>query len=127
MDFIPTLLWCFGGVMAGTLAVTLVGRWFRILAGALGIAEPGVPSPSSSERRTMWVLTLVNPVLWACLVGIPYGIYYFSRNPPGSGLRWFIGSAVVTFIGMYVLTFVTVYRARRRAAAQHDAHTDNVS
>jgi hypothetical protein len=127
LEFFPTFLWCFGGVMAGTIAVTLVSRWFRTLAGALGIAQPGVSRPALSERRVVWVLTIINPVPWAVLIGVPYGIYYFSLHPLTGGRRWFIGGAVVAFLGLYLLTALAVFRARRRLTEGQSEKPDSVA
>lgn len=53
------------------------------------------------------VFTVIHPLPWLMLVGIPFGLYRFLTNPPASGWRWFFGGMVAAVVGLLLMAAVT--------------------
>jgi hypothetical protein len=62
------------------------------------------------------IFTLLHPLPWLVLVGIPFGIYRFLTNPPATGWRWFFGGMVASVAGSLLMAVIVIRRNRGRAA-----------
>ena len=101
----------------------LIVHWVTLLLSGLRCNPIDAPLPTTG---LIWgrIFTVIHPVPWLLLIGIPYGIHRFLTHPPAVAWRWFIagmGAAVVGSVLMGVL--VLKRNSTRSPAAMIDSDT----
>ena len=117
------------GMIAGSLCTSLITHWVALLLSGWQRNPIDAPLPTSGR---VWarVFTVVHPIPWVLILGIPYGIHRFLTNPPTMGWRWFLGGMLFAILGTYVAVWTVILRRRKKsAAALNDPATrgDNVA
>lgn len=112
----PALLALFPGLFAGSMLFGVFIHWVTLLLSGWRRNPIGAPLPLTGR---VWarVFTLIHPLPWLLLVGIPFGIYRFLTNPPTSGWRWFFAGMVAAVAGSLLMAVAALRRYRSRAAA----------
>ena len=112
----PAIVAFFPGLFAGSLCCSLATHWLALLLSGWRRNPIDAPLPTTGR---VWarVFTVIHPVPWLLLVGIPYGIYRFLTNPPPAGWRWFFAGVLVGFVGTYLLAVMILIRRRARTGA----------
>jgi hypothetical protein len=106
------------GLFAGSLFSSLVTHWLALLLSGWRRNPIDAPLPTTG-RVLARIFTVIHPVPWLLLVGIPYGIHRFLTNPPTIGWRWFLAGFVVAFAGTYVFAGVVLMRRRAQIATEN--------
>jgi hypothetical protein len=67
-----------GGLFAGLIAVSLLGRWGRFILG-LRQSATVTASGESAQIRVLGIppLAFLSPAPWMCFIGLPFAAYYF--------------------------------------------------
>ena len=106
------------GLFAGSLLSSLVTHWIALLLSGWRRNPIDAPLPTTG-RVLARVFTVIHPVPWLLLVGIPYGIHRALINPPTIGWRWFLAGVAVAFAGTYVFAGIVLVRRRAQIAAEN--------
>lgn len=118
---IPSFLAVFPGFLAGNIAWLAVSHWLRLLFAAVGnapeAAQPGYRK-QGAPKGAVWamVFSVLHPVTWLLLVGVPYGLHRLVTAPPRAGWLWFWAGAALALVLISVLAIVTVVKIRRRTS-----------
>ena len=117
------------GLFAGSMCFGLIVHWVTLLLS--GLRRNPIDAPLPTTGRVLGrIFTVIHPVPWLLLVGLPYGIHHLLTDPPAPGWRWFFAGMAVAVVGS-VLVAVAALRGNstRRPAAVLDSATrhDNVA
>jgi len=120
MNSWPALLAFIPGLFAGSMLFGFFTHWVTLLLGGWRRNPIGAPLPLTGR---VWarIFTVIHPLPWLLLIGIPFGIYKLLTNPPTPGWRWFFGGMVAAVVGSLLMAVVVLRRFRSRAAAASSA------
>jgi hypothetical protein len=106
----------FPGMLAGSLCASLITHWIALLLS--GWRRNPIDAPLPTIGR-VWarVFTVIHPVPWLLIVGIPFGVYRFMTHPPATGWRWFFAGMVAAVLGTFAIAAIVLVRNSRRIAA----------
>ena len=104
------------GLLAGSLCLSLVTHWITLLLSGWRRNPIDAPLPTTG-RVCAHVLTVVHPVPWLLLLGIPYGTYRLLTNPPTAGWLWFFAGMLTAIVGTLVVVVFNVKGNSRRLGA----------
>jgi hypothetical protein len=114
--------------MVGLLCAPLATHWIALLLTALGKPDPRREA-ARSGRVWPTILTVVHPVPWLVLLGLPFGIYRLIVKTPTAPWLWFFGAIATTLIAMIAVGFLFARKVRKQIAlkvAAKDANSGNV-
>ena len=102
-----------GGLFAGLIAVSLLGRWGRFILGLRQSATANA-SDGASQFRVLGIplLAFLSPAPWICLIGLPLAAYYFIHvraAPYASAFFATLGGVILLWI---VASVILVRRFR---------------
>mgnify|MGYP001603485717 CR=1 FL=1 len=122
MNGLPAFVALLPGLLAGSLVLSIFTHWVTLLLSGWRRNPIDAPLPLTGR---VWarVFTVIHPVPWLVLVGIPYGIYRFLTSPPAPGWRWFISGFVGAVVGTLLMAIIVLRRNRSRATAAAGART----
>ena|SRR5918993_5365002 len=117
------------GLIAGSLCTSLLTHWVALLLSGWRRNPIDAPLPTTGR---VWarIFTVIHPIPWLLIVGLPYGIHRFLTNPPMMGWRWFFAGMLFAVIGTYVAVWIVISRKRRQGAFSQNqpaARSDNVA
>ena len=122
MDTVPGYLVFPLGAFAGMFLLTFAMRWYRQSCLAFGkfSAPEGTP-PRNVPIFPLLLVTLLNPVPWLIVIGVPYCIYsVMTSQHPGLWL-WFVWGLIVGTPCLALLTLVMAKRTQLRNAKRKEA------
>jgi hypothetical protein len=67
------------------------------------------------------IFTVVHPVPWLLIVGLPFGVFRLITDPPSEPWLWFYGAAATSLVGIFVFSTVAVRRIQRNAVKKANA------
>jgi hypothetical protein len=104
------------GLFAGSMCFGLVVHWVTLLLS--GLRRNPIDAPLPTTGRT-WgrIFTVIHPVPWLILIGIPYGVHRFLSHPPAAGWRWFFAGMAAAIVGSILMAVVVLKRNSTQAAA----------
>src|ERR1700679_2664919 len=112
MNTLPAFIAVIPGVLVGLLCVPFVTHWVAILLTALGKPDPRKVR-ASLGRVWAIVFTVLHPVPWVLLVGLPLGLHRLIVNAPTPPWRWFWAGVLSSIIGMIVFGFLLMRKVRK--------------
>ncbi len=112
------------GMVAGAICVSLFARWIRLLLVAIGKKPGAAPSLQRGSRIGAIVVTILHPVPWLVVVGLPVGVFQIIAHSPGEPWLWFFGSTLTSVICIYAISFYIWHRRRRVAANRGPSNRD---
>jgi hypothetical protein len=62
--------------------------------------------------------TVVHPVPWLVLLGLPFGIYRLIVNTPAPPWLWFFGAIATTLIAMIPVGFLFARKVRKQVTSR---------
>lgn len=104
------------GFFAGWLFTSFTIHWVALLMSGWRRSSLDAQTPSTSGRVLARIFSIVHPVPWLLLVGIPYGIHRLIATPPSRGWQWFFGGVAAAIVVMILVSFIAVRRHRAKAA-----------
>ena len=113
MNSLPAFFAVMTGVFVGLLCVPLVTHWMALLLTALGKPDPRKVG-ASLGRVWAIVFTVLHPVPWILLFGLPLGIHRLIVNAPTQPWRWFWAGASTSFFGVFILGFLMTRKVREQ-------------
>jgi hypothetical protein len=101
----PALLAFFPGLFAGSMLFGIFTHWVTLLLGGWRRNPIAAPLPLTGR---VWarIFTVIHPLPWLVLGGIPFGIYKLLTNPPTPGWRWFFGGMIAAVVGLLLMAVV---------------------
>ena len=125
----PAFIAFIPGQFAGSMCFGLVVHWVTLLLSGLRRNPIDAPLPTTGR---IWgrIFTVIHPVPWLVLIGLPYAITRVITDPPAPGWRWFLAGMAAAILGSLLMAFVVLKRHSMRAAeATVDSATphDNVA
>ena len=127
MDDLPAYLAILPGFFVGTILLMLVSHWARLLITALGRNPEDDSPPDKHNRRWMLLFSIVHPVPWLLVLGLPWLLYQAASEPVGAVAGWLTGGAAVPFA--LTITFALIahrkFKKRGRAAERSSNHTND--
>lgn len=115
------------GLFAGSMCFGLIVHWVTLLLSGLRRNPIDAPLPTTGR---VWgrIFTVIHPVPWLVLIGIPYGIHRLVTDPPAPGRLWFIGGMAVAVGGSVMVVLAVLRRnSTRDAEAMADSATSRGS
>jgi len=103
------------GIFAGSLFFGIVIHWITLFLSGWRRNPIDAPLPTTG-RILARIFTVLHPVPWLVLFGIPYAIYRFVTHPPAAGWRWFFAGMAATLLVMFLPTAILLMRNRKRGA-----------
>jgi len=100
-----SLLWAFGGVVAGNIFVALLSHWASALAEVLRTQSP------EHRLRAAVLTSLFNSGPWVLVIAAIF--VYYEHSAPWA--PWFFGGAVVWVVFMAAVIGATWKRIRSRS------------
>ena len=73
----------------------------------------------------MLFFSIVHPVAWLLVLGIPYGLYRIISDPPSPGWLWFFGGMASSISFIFLLSTLAVRKHRALIASEDQSETDN--
>jgi hypothetical protein len=115
MNGLPAFVALLPGLFAGSLVLSIITHWVTLLLSGWRRNPIGAPLPLTGR---VWarIFTVIHPVPWLVLVGIPFGIHRFLTNPPAPGWRWFFAGVVGAVVGTLFMATIVLRRNRSRVA-----------
>jgi hypothetical protein len=113
MDSLPIAGFLTVGFFCGFLCYGFFSHWFRLLLMSLGKHPPKEAAPDAGARRGAIVFMSLHPVTWLIVLGLPWGLYRLTVNPPP--LRWLLFIAVALF-GLILPALIGVVAVKRLVA-----------
>ena|SRR5688572_27326212 len=117
------------GLFAGSMCFGLIVHWVTLLLS--GLRRNPIDAPLPTTGRVLGrIFTVIHPIPWLLLIGIPYGIHRFLTDPPAAGWRWFFAGMAAAVVGSILMAVVVLKRnSTRSSAAIVDSATrhDNVA
>jgi hypothetical protein len=113
MDSLPIARFLALGFFCGFLCYGFLSHWFRLLLMSLGNHPPKAIAPDARARRGATVFLSLHPVTWLIVLGLPWGLYRLTVNPPS--LRWLLFIAVALF-GLLLPALIGVIAVKRMLA-----------
>jgi hypothetical protein len=112
----PAFLAVVPGFFAGSMCFGLIVHWVTLLL--TGLRRNPIDAPLPVTGR-VWgrIFTVIHPVPWLVLIGIPYGIHSFLTHPPAAGWRWFFAGMAGSVAGSILMAIVVVKRNSTRSPA----------
>jgi hypothetical protein len=104
------------GLFFGSMCFGLAVHWVTLLLS--GMRRNPIAAPLPTVGR-IWgrIFTVIHPLPWLVLVGIPYGIHRFLTHPPAVGWRWFFGGMATAVVGSILIAVVALKRNSMRTPA----------
>jgi hypothetical protein len=117
------------GIFVGSMCFGLIVHWVTLLLSGLRRNPIDAPLPTTGR---VWgrIFTVIHPVPWLLLIGIPYGINRLLTDPPAPGWSWFFAGMSAAVVGSILMAVVVLKRnSTRSSAAMVDSATrrDNVA
>ena len=113
----PAFIAFIPGLFAGSMCFGLVVHWVTLLLSGLRRNPIDAPLPMSGR---IWgrIFTVIHPVPWLVLLGLPYAIGRFMTDPPAPGWRWFLAGMAAAIVGSLFMAFVVLKRNSMRGAVE---------
>ena len=94
----------------------LIVHWVTLLLSGMRRNPIDAPLPTTGR---VWgrIFTVIHPVPWLLLIGLPYGISRFLTDPPASGWRWFFAGMATAVVGSILMGVVVLRRNSARSSA----------
>jgi hypothetical protein len=125
MQVLPTLLAGIGGLFATFMALSFIVRWLRLFLTAVGVL-PGQRAATATQRvPSILLATVLHPVPWLLLVGLPLALLHLPGRIPGAGLSAFLGGAGLG-ISLYGAILVVALRRMRKIQAARTRQVNDV-
>jgi hypothetical protein len=115
MNSLPAFFAALPGFLVGLLCVPLITHWIALLLTALGKPDPR-RGAAPSGRVWPTIFTVVHPVPWVLLLGLPFGIHRLIVNTPTPPWLWFFGAIATTLIAMTAVGFLFARKVRKQVA-----------
>jgi apolipoprotein N-acyltransferase len=115
MDDVPAFIALFPGILLGSLLLTFVFHWVRLFLSAIGRNPEEKGIPDRAGRNWMLLFSVIHPVPWLLLLGLPYATYSFFSDPPGAGWTWFIGGAALSVVMVFASAAIVIRKHRTQA------------
>jgi hypothetical protein len=124
MDALPPFWTLPFGCLVGVMAFSPVSRWFGFFLTVV-IKDSRRTGVVFSGSRLLPILfaTVLNPIPWLLLLGVPYGAYKLWLNPPSPTWQWFLAGCVLGPL-LLVIYVAVIFRRVRRAKLARDASPD---
>ena len=119
----PAFLAIVPGLFFGSMCFGLAVHWLTLLLSGLRRNPIAAPLPTTGR---IWgrIFTVVHPLPWLVVIGIPYGIHRLLTQPPAAGWRWFFGGMATAVVGSILMAVVAVKRNSTRSSPNRG---DNVA
>ena len=117
------------GFFAGSLCMSMTLHWIALFSSGWWRSPIDAPLPSTSGRVWARIFSIVRPVPWLILIGIPYGTYRLFTTPPALGWQWFFGGVAAAISVLLVASLLAIrrHRARAETMAASNAGDHNVA
>jgi hypothetical protein len=115
MGPLPAFFSVVPGMFVGIACLPFFTHWMALLFAALGKPDPRKKS-APTNRLWLTIFTVIHPVPWLILLGLPFGIRRLLANPPTSPWLWFFGSAAISPLLLIALVFFRLRKIRKRVA-----------
>jgi hypothetical protein len=122
MDWLPPYWTLPIGCLVGVMVTSPISRWLVFFLRATGIVSERVGGIPKGDRAIPTVFaTLLHPVPWILLFGLPYLLYRLWSNPPSLQWRWFFVGWAIGPLVLMLWVYIVIRRIRRRKAAHETA------
>lgn len=107
------------GLLAGSKCFGLIVHWVTLLLSGLRRNPIAAPLPTTGR---IWgrIFTVIHPVPWLLLIGLPYGIWRLVTDPPAPAWRWFFAGMAAAFVGSILMAIVAIRRNSTHSSAATD-------
>ena len=114
MDATPSFWTIPLGMFAGILCVPFITHWLRLLLTTIGKHPDNDPLPPPRNVGLI-IFTVLHPVPWLLIVGLPLGVFRLYSQPPSDQWLWFFGAAATSLVGLFVFSFTAARRIRQNS------------